>query len=207
MKTNFLKITGMFALMAILATSCKKDGADSATPSLKTTNSTAVIATNTVVTGSFTTPYSSPGGSTGDWGEVYFDLANNAATTGTAYQAIFNGSFDGNINANTGSSYKLAYQDITTKTLTTIAQSDLTVTGTVSTLGSNTSAIGWYAYNSTTHATGPVADRFAIVYKGTSIATATELYVLQVINVGYTADAAIAGNYFGQISFSYKKLI
>ncbi|MBB6273319.1 hypothetical protein HDF26_003779 [Pedobacter cryoconitis] len=212
MKTNFLKITGMFALLAVLATSCKKDNNETSNTSLKnnTNNAVNAIPANSVVTGAFTTPLSSPGGSAGNWGTVYFDLANNATTTAaSAYQASFNGSFDGNINANTAGAYKLAYADVPSTSLAAIAQSAFTTLNVkpATTLGSNTSAPGWYAYNVTTHLSGPVADRYVVLYKGTSVAAATELYVLQIITVGYSIDPANTSNYFGQISFNYKKLV
>ncbi|MBB5620087.1 hypothetical protein HDE69_001125 [Pedobacter cryoconitis] len=211
MKTNFLKITGMFALLAVLATSCKKDNNEVSNSPEKNQNAVVnAIPVNSVVTGSFTTPLSSPGGSAGNWGTVYFSLANNATTTSTsAYQASFNGSFDGNINANTTGAYKLAYADVPSTTLAAIAKTAFTTSNVnaATTLGSNTSAPGWYAYNVTTHISGPVADRYVLLYKGTSVAAATELYVLQIITVGYSADSATPGNYFGQISFNYKKLV
>ncbi|QNK62535.1 hypothetical protein H7F33_18670 [Pedobacter sp. PAMC26386] len=210
MKTNFLKITGMFALLAVLATSCKKDNNEVSNAPLKSNNAVNTIPSNSVVTGAFTTPLSSPGGSAGNWGTVYYDLANNATTTTTsAYQASFNGSFDGNINANTGSSYKLAYADVPSTTLAAIAKTAFTTGNikTATTLGSNTSAPGWYAYNVATHVSGPVADRYVLLYKGSSVAAATELYVLQIITVGYSADSTTPGNYYGQISFNYKKLV
>ena len=177
MKTNFLKITGMFALLAVLATSCKKDNNEVSNMPSKSTNAVNAIPANSVVTGTFTTPLSSPGGSTGNWGTVYFNLTNNATTTAaSAYQASFNGSFDGNINANTGSSYKLAYADVASTSLATITQSAFTTVNVkpATTLGSNTSAPGWYAYNVTTHI--QVGSKpLCMLYKGASVAAATEL--------------------------------
>lgn len=206
MKRNFLQIAGMFALLAVLATSCKKDS-ETLSPSLKTTNNIAVIPVNSVVTGAFTTPLSSPGGSAGNWGDVYFDLANNTTTTAAGAQALFNGTFDGNINAN--GDYKLAYADVTSTTLDAITKSAFTITNTKSaaTLGSNTTVAGWYAYDVVSHSSVAVPNRYVVVYKGSSVASATELYVLQIITVGYTADPAAAGRFFGQISFNYKKLV
>lgn len=200
----------MFALLAVLGTSCKKDNQETLVPSsAKVSNNTAniaAIAFNAVVNAAFTTPLSSPGGSTGYWGDVYYDLANNTTTsTATGSQALFNGSFDGNINAASG--YKLGYADVQNTSLEAVTQTALANATTASTLGSNTSTPGWYSYNLSTHTTGAVANRYVVLYKGNTVSAATELYVLQIVNVAYTADTAVSGNYFGQISFKFKKLI
>lgn len=209
MKKNFLRTAGMFALLAVLATSCKKDAQESFSPAApKVSNSTAKIAAvpfNTVLNAAFTTPLSSPGGSAGFWGDVYYDLANNTTTsTESSAQALFNGTFDGNINGANG--YNLAYKDVTGTSLEAVSQTALNGANAVTTLGSNTSTPGWYVYNVTTHTLGAVANRYAVLYKGSSVATATELYVLQIVNVGYTADGT-SSNFFGQISFRFKKLV
>lgn len=201
MKKSF-KFLSLLAVTAILITSCKKDAVETESSKLSLNGATAAVV-GTLYSGAFTTPISAAPGSTGDWGTTYFNLENNTTvTSAAAHQAVFNGAWDGVINA--GAAYHLAYADVTGTSLAAITLAQVTGATAVSSLGYNTPGPGWYTYNLTTHANAAVENRYVVIYEGDTIGE-DAVYVTQLNAIGTTADGS-TGKYFGNVSFNFKKV-
>ncbi len=199
-----IKLLSFLAIAAITVSSCKKDSAESGAP--LALNNTKAATVGTVYTGAFTTPVSDFPGSAGNWGTTYFDLENNTTVTASAaHQAVFNGAWDGVINA--GADYKLAYKDIAAPnsiTLDNFKLQDADGATNVNSLGYNTPGPGWYIYDLATHTNAKVPNRYVIIYEGNSIGDG-DVYAAQLITIGTSLDGT-SGKYFGNVSFKFKKL-
>jgi len=195
-----IKFLSLLAVTAILATSCKKDTAEA--PGQLSLTGTKAAVVGTVYTGNFTTPLSATPGSTGNWGTTYFDLENNVTVT-SGGQALFNGAWDGVINA--GSGYTLAYVDIASSpALSAVSLTDVEEATNVTSLGYNTPGPGWYVYSLETHANSKVPGRYVVIYSGSYIGEGA-VYVTQLNTIGTVADGT-TGKFFGTVSFNFKKV-
>jgi hypothetical protein len=195
MKMKFLKLTFAIATLAILGTACKKDAVQPDNK-LALQNTTAALAVGDteagVVTNSSTSPTS--------WTAVGYDLLNNVVAS-SGNQVNFDSNFNGNITPVTG--FYLGYYDspfvtnVTGITLTDVSS----VTLDVSTLGSNTTTVvGWYNYDRVNRTITPVAQRYAVVGNGSTIAGSTRLYVVQLDGV------TTSGTYNTTVNFHTKRL-
>ncbi len=196
MKMKFLKFTFAVATLAILGTACKKDAVQ---PDNKLTlqNTTAALAVGDtqagVVNNSSTSPTS--------WTPVGYDLLNNVVAS-TGNQVNFDNNFNGNITI--AGTNNLGYYDspsVTNVSGITLADVSGVTLGAISTLGNNTSTTpGWYNYNRVTRTITPVAQRYAVVGNGSTIAGSTRLYVVQLDGV------TTSGTYNTTVDFHTKRL-
>lgn len=196
MKMKFLKLTFAIATLAILGTACKKEAVQPDNK-LALQNTTALIAVGAteagVVTNSSTSPTS--------WTAVGYDLLNNVVAS-SGNQVNFDSNFNGNITiAGTNS---LGYYDspsVTNVTGITLTDVSSVTLGAISTLGSNsTTVVGWYNYDRVNRTITPVAQRYAVVGNGSTIAGSTRLYIVQLDGV------TTSGTYNTTVNFHIKRL-
>ncbi len=204
MKTNkFLPV--LCVLIALISfVGCKKQATENpATANVKT----SALALNTVTKATFITP-ASAAGTDDNWGKINYDLVANKAA-GDSVLLSFDGTLCKEIHA--GNGYTLGYIDLTGNSLSAIALKDviaapLQLVDTAITSKENGTK-NWYAYtDGKQYGLIPAKDRYVVLFKGASILKATVLYVLQLDTVDYSPGNT-SGYYFGNVSFSYKRLI
>lgn len=201
MKNNILKITLGVAMIAALATACKKEnGTPAAADKVALSGEKAVIPVNGTVAGTVTNTSASPT----SWTAVGYDLHNNVTAT-PGVQVQFDSNFNGNITILSG--YYLGYYDspsVTNVTGITVPDLGSVSMTTLSTLGSNSATVvGWYDYNRTTRTITPVAKRYAVVADANSVSAATRLYVVQLDAVTPTGTT---GPFTTTVNFHIKRL-
>lgn len=193
---KFLKLTFAVATLAILGTACKKDAVQP-DQKLSLKNTTAALAVGDTEAGVVTNSSTSPTA----WTAVGYDLLNNVVAS-AGNQVDFDNNFNGNITiAGTNS---LGYYDspsVTNVSGITLTDVSSVTLGAISTLGNNTSTtVGWYNYNRVTRTITPVAQRYAVVGNGSTIAGSTRLYVVQLDGV------TTSGTYNTTVNFHTKRL-
>lgn len=202
MKKNMLKITLGVAMIAVLATACKKENGtpDNGADKVSLSGAKAVIPVNGTAAGTVTNTSASPT----SWTAVGYDLHNNVVAT-PGVQVQFDSNFNGNITKLSG--YYLGYYDspsVTNVTGITLADLSSVSLTTISTLGSNSATVvGWYDYNRVNRTITPVAKRYAVVSDASSVASATRLYVVQLDAVTATGTT---GPFTTTVNFHTKRL-
>jgi len=155
---NLSKTAVAVITASVIFSSCQKNNSDSVKP-LAAANQSATVTgiTTTLLTGNYGSPTPAPG----TYGTKYLNIATGAQDSigAITYHLTFTSTNNLAIAAKSG--YTLKYLN-TTKTLSTVNNSDYTSATTVSTtLGLNTAtdslnnpvgANGWLNYNITTHA-------------------------------------------------------
>jgi hypothetical protein len=206
MKINFLKASLAVVLLALTATSCKKESASS-DAGLSPKNEQAVVTVGSTVTGSFTNTNTSATDPTTGWGTINYSLLNNATGTGVAY-ATFTQQFNGNINEAGG--YNIGYIDLPSiSNVSSITLADIpagSVTWTPTTFGINNSSTipgpGWYNYNTTTRTIAPVSNRYLVYSATTNYSGTGQIYVIQLSSI----VGGGAGPFTTAVQFQYKRL-
>jgi len=156
---SFLKTAVAVAALATLTVSCNKDNPQVAP--LELTNNKA-DASLYVINGQFWSPRNAA-----NWPKIYVNLSGSGAqsTSSTAtHQVVFGSHVNGNISAGTG--FSIRYVD---KDISAVTTADWATATAVTTLGSESgSTVGWYEYNTTTHANDAIAPRTVIVKSNTA---------------------------------------
>lgn len=206
MKTkHILSLT--FALF-VAFTACKKDNDPTEEPNTvepKIEESKAIVKTDIQV--------DSPKDlhRTDTWPEVFYDLDTKTSSATQSGQIVFTGNFNVDLSVSDFNKYKLGVFTDVNKTLDNITYDYLkTVEITYSTkaLGLESSTeTGWYGYNMTTHVLATIPGKFAVIYKGETLATAEKIYIIKLNSISYKAvDESDPKNktYIGQNNFDVK---
>lgn len=218
--TSLLKKVAAVALVALIATACRKENADQSLQSLSNSNlskqeisggvtlARAIVAGDTAQVRNLKSDSIIPPDTPAPF---YYSLSTEAIVgSASASRALqFNGYFNADINGING--FTLKYVDAATATyssITALNAVSVSTTAPGNKLGYNTTAAaGWYNYFfSDNHKVLPVDGRTIIAYKTVGTAV-TEIYKIKMLSIYKDMPASPTGTEpIPYLSFDYQRL-